>query len=440
MNILRHLFSALISKLRPLKNKTDKSFFKSVAILAGGAAGGQLVGLLVTPFLTRIYNPSEFGVLAMYTAVVAIFMAIGSLRFDQAIGLPKSEKTALDILIIALWCGALSAAIAAIIIAIIPSILLGESDLDISTAWLSVLVFLGVLLSLAYQAINVWALRRKEFVPVAKTKVTQGVGVALSQIIFGVFGFGAFGLLAGQIMGQSLGSTNLARLTLRHPGWKHPRLQDLKKVFRRYRRFPLLATPAALLNSLSLQVIVIVLTSMVSPAAAGQYMLSSRITVGPLGLIGNSIGNVFYAEATAIGRTDANKLRKLLIDTSKKSFIIGLIPSALFFFFSPEFFKIIFGDAWGDAGLYSQALSIMLLASFAANPISQIFIILEQQFVSLFLNIIKFITVISGAGIPILLGFDSLQLIWSYSICLTIYYCFVLLIANISLSRLARNE
>jgi len=37
-------------------------FARAVALLAGGAALGQAITVLVSPVLTRIYSPEDFGV------------------------------------------------------------------------------------------------------------------------------------------------------------------------------------------------------------------------------------------------------------------------------------------------------------------------------------------------------------------------------------------
>ena len=50
-----------------------------------GTAAGQLVSLLLSPALTRIYSPQQFGVLSVYTALLTILVVIASLRYELTI-------------------------------------------------------------------------------------------------------------------------------------------------------------------------------------------------------------------------------------------------------------------------------------------------------------------------------------------------------------------
>ena len=61
-----------------------KSFFpkgvfaRSVTVLAGGTALGQAIVTLASPLLTRLYGPEDFGVLALYTAILSILLVVAS--------------------------------------------------------------------------------------------------------------------------------------------------------------------------------------------------------------------------------------------------------------------------------------------------------------------------------------------------------------------------
>ena len=58
---------------------------RDLLINAAGIGVGQLVVLLATPFLARIYSPSEFGQYAVLSAAAGVIATISSLRFDVAL-------------------------------------------------------------------------------------------------------------------------------------------------------------------------------------------------------------------------------------------------------------------------------------------------------------------------------------------------------------------
>ncbi|MGQ9623675.1 MAG: lipopolysaccharide biosynthesis protein, partial [Candidatus Caldatribacteriaceae bacterium] len=73
-------------------------FGRSVLLLAGGTALGQAVTVLVSPILTRLYSPEDFGVFGVYASLLGIVAVIASLRYEYAIPLPEEDETAANIL------------------------------------------------------------------------------------------------------------------------------------------------------------------------------------------------------------------------------------------------------------------------------------------------------------------------------------------------------
>ena len=62
--------------------------------LLSGSVTAQAITLAATPFLTRLYSPEQFGVLAVFLSMVSVFGVVGTLRFDNAIPLAKSDEVA----------------------------------------------------------------------------------------------------------------------------------------------------------------------------------------------------------------------------------------------------------------------------------------------------------------------------------------------------------
>lgn len=80
-----------------------KKFFLSVGVLAGGTGLSQAIMLAMSPVLTRIYSPTDFSMLAAYTALTSILSVAACLRFDIAIPLPEAEHEAANLLGLSLF-------------------------------------------------------------------------------------------------------------------------------------------------------------------------------------------------------------------------------------------------------------------------------------------------------------------------------------------------
>ena len=66
-----------------LKSKFD--FLFQVITLGIGSSVGQLITIGVSPILTRLYTPEDFGVWAFYISVVSIFSIIATGKYESKI-------------------------------------------------------------------------------------------------------------------------------------------------------------------------------------------------------------------------------------------------------------------------------------------------------------------------------------------------------------------
>jgi len=65
-----------------------------IITLMSGTLIAQVIMFISIPILTRLYTPTEFGLYSTFTAVITIIGSISSLKYDQAIMLPKRDKDA----------------------------------------------------------------------------------------------------------------------------------------------------------------------------------------------------------------------------------------------------------------------------------------------------------------------------------------------------------
>ena len=84
--------------LRLLKRS---GFSKSLITLLSGTTIAQAISLLISPVLSRLYTPHEFGVVGTFLSIVAAITLISSFRYEIAIVLPKKEDVAINILALA---------------------------------------------------------------------------------------------------------------------------------------------------------------------------------------------------------------------------------------------------------------------------------------------------------------------------------------------------
>lgn len=82
----------MLNKLSP-----KSEFSKSVLTLMSGTIVAQALPIIITPILTRLYTPAEFGILALFVSITIFLGTIVSGRYELAIMLPEKNEDALGI-------------------------------------------------------------------------------------------------------------------------------------------------------------------------------------------------------------------------------------------------------------------------------------------------------------------------------------------------------
>lgn len=385
----------MINKLQEtIANKLPAGgFARNVVTLMTGTTFAQALGILVAPILTRLYGPGDYGVAALYASILGIFTVVACWRYELAIVLPEKDEDAANIM-------ALSVAICfgmAILILVLVALfriqvadLLGAPEL---APWLWFLP-LSLIATGLFQAFNYWSTRRKQFKRLAARTITQSTVAAGVKLGAGVaFTPGPGGLIGGDIFGQLVATGQLAWQIIRDEGRtiiSSVNRKDFKRVLIRYKRFPLFDSWAGMLNSASTMLPALLLGYFFTPAVVGHYSLGHSVLAMPMGIIGGSIAQVFFPQATEARRS--GNLDRLALDMFQRLLAIGFVPILLITVVAPDLFSLIFGARWWVAGEYVRWLSMWLLFVFISSPISSIYTVLERQRDYLIVNIIMFST------------------------------------------------
>lgn len=417
------------------KNK----FVKNVALIAGGTAFAQVLNIFLSPVITRLYSPEEYGVLTTYTAILSI-LSLSALKYEMAIPIAKDDKQAINVLVMSLLVLILYViSIFVILFLFGNSIFIILNFNSINTYWY--LVPVGVFLSGLYIILKHWAFRIKDFKSVSKTTVNQSFFSNFMKVGFGFWGIGELGLILSSIIGQSLGIRVLSK-PIRKNYKSLSKYISVNKVInnlKRYKNFPIYNAPNKIIISIGNQLPIIFLATLYGSRVVGLYGLAYTIVRLPMNLIGNSVGDVFFTEAARMGKENPRALKKLSNKLIRKLIIIGLLPLLTLIFFGPFLFSFIFGDNWYNAGVYARIISILLFSSLVFTPISRVYEVFEKQKEKLLIDIVRVTLILIIFIIVWYLNLNSYLAIVFYSIIMSliyfITYIFALRILNGEINR-----
>lgn len=354
-------------------------FVKNSFYLTAGTAFAQMIPILISPVLTRLYKPEDYGLLSLFSGIAGLFGIISTARYEMAIVLPVKDRDSINII-------SLSFIITVMITGILFPVMFFWNDAIAAalnapeiSAWLCfvpvVVFFTGFC-----QILNYWSIRTKQFKNLAFSKISQTLAGSSTNLIFGFQGFGVLGLILSGILGQAVSAVTLFSRNIRR--FKtHYRLISKKEILRQaelYKDFPRINSLHALLDVLRDSMTIFLISYLFNSSVLGFYSFTLRILKTPASLVASSVSQVFFQKASELnnGGTNLRSLvRKMIIRLS----LIFLPFFAILFFFAPALFNFVFGDKWSDAGDYTQILTPWLFLNFIASPISQIPIILGRQ-------------------------------------------------------------
>lgn len=346
---------------------------RNISILAGSSAFGQIVSVLAAPIITRLYSPSDYGVVAAFGSVAAMALVIATLRFEWAIPNPDEDEVAINLLVVCFGVMVIVAVSSVAVVRFVSSIFGKVITVSVLEPyfWLLPLYVLG---GASYQALNGWAIRKKNFKAIAKTRVSQSLAGSGFNIGLGLLEWGSLGLLLGGLAGQTVGIGTFGTSV-----WREDRsillrvnMSGMKNSFKRYWKFACLSTGVGIVNTACFQVVPILLTTFYGPIVVGWYALAQRIIGIPSQLIGQASGQTFWAESARLVREDPVGLKRLFFTFSRKLATISLLIAAVGLI-SPFAFGFVFGkERWTMAGYYALYLTPMIIAQFIASTTSHL--------------------------------------------------------------------
>lgn len=350
-------------------------FLKNLITLVSGTGIAQALSLLVAPLLSRLYNPEDFTIFALFNSTSAILSVVATARYEMAVPLPKLDREARAVLKLALLVCLSVSAISLMGIALF-RLIHGPYQ---ASVWFY-LIPLSVLANGTYNAFNFWSTRQKTFKLNASGRIALSAGMAFTSVLLGYLSGEASGLILGLVAGQVLGALVIAWPMLRHgtgffQGVSKSDMQTQGKI---YSSFWKVNSPHALLDTFQDHGVVYLLTYYFVEAVTGWYSFAFRILKAPVGLIGSAFYQLFYQKLSEANNQGRN-LQPLVLSMYKRLALLGLPGFLVMFLFTPDLFTWIFGERWHEAGEIAQILIPWLFLNFILSPVSCVTLVCNRQ-------------------------------------------------------------
>lgn len=384
----------------------------------------QVVGLLIYPVLTRLYSQDDFGLLSLFVSMGGVMALVATAEYQYAIVLPKDEKTAVG----AWHMGGLILCCVTLLVALsipfAPQIAtLFKAPALANWYWaLPIYVFLMGLWAL----LNYWYSRHKMFGRIGTYQVTQSLVGAGAKAGFGSAGFLSGGLILSAILAPltaicvNIASSLRALIPLRTVD-KNATLA----AARTYKNFPCFSLPRALVNNVSGNLGVWLLTPAFGLTSVGFFGMAITLAFRPLNVISNSIYQVLYQRTSERVQMRASIRHIFYQVLTKTAIIVGVAFIALYFIL-PWLCGWLLSEGWEETGELIRLLLPWLFFSMLVAPICFLADVFGKQKIGLVFEIL----LVSARALGLMIGIwqqDFHLAVLAYSLCSALVICAQLL-------------
>jgi lipopolysaccharide exporter len=360
------------------------SFIQHVSIASSWNLVIILIQFLLSPIITRIYTPDQYGVFAVFSSIIVNISMLGSFKYNEAIVLAPSltERNNVASLsgILVLGITLLSAI----------GVLLFFDDLASFLGQPRIVDFiyfipLGVALMGAIEillSLNVWS---KRFFHNGLAGFFTNLSSRIFTILFGLFVQPvSIGLIGGDLIGKFSGSLSIIftnRSSIRNiiDQVRLITIQSMMKVMTAYKHFPLYILPTSIIMTLSNHLPIYFFQAKFSSSVVGAYALSTSLLEIVNRLIPYSIAGVFFSKAAELKNQSSEQLANATNKVFKVVFVVSLFIFLVSSITSRYVFPFIFGDSWQLAGIFAGILSVSYATNFINVSLLEIYKVISKQ-------------------------------------------------------------
>ncbi|TXO11710.1 oligosaccharide flippase family protein [Staphylococcus aureus] len=344
-------------------------------ILSSGIA--QVILIITTPIITRLYSPTEFGEFTIFSNIAMILIPIINARYDLLIVNTKNDRSANILSQISFLISLL------ILLILIPIFAISAwlyPNFILDFIFIIIMLFLVSLTNIFTNYLN----KERKYKVLSLINVFRAGSMALLQIIFGLLALGSLGLIIGFSLSYIAGITLGYKTFKKHFNIVRDK-EETKALFLENKNQLVYSTPSILLNSLSFSVVVFFIGILYTNTEVGIYGMAIRVLGIPVTIISLGLSKIFMQQANDYYIEHGN-FRNLLLKFSSILVIVSIILYVPLYLFSEELVNILLGHSWVDAITVIKIVIPLFVIRLILSTVSLSVIVLQKQQLELILQ------------------------------------------------------
>lgn len=423
-----------------IKNIVNLPLVKNTLKLSSSTAFMMFLPLVVTPILSRIYTPEDYGIWGVFSSLYYIVSAFILLSYENTIVKTNDDNEIPDLV--------------GLCLVVLVFILLGLAGVFAVGIFFNIKFFVDfpcfyyLVLVLAFSGLysicTNLANRQKQYNSMVLTGITNGLTQAGFRIVLGIFPIVAFGLIVGNVMAQIVSTLLLIwllRKTLPKDLLSNISVKGIKTVAIKYKKFPLFDAPARFIEFAVGNLAIIILAAFWDKETVGCFSMVMQFVLIPISIIGSAMANVYYKEISENSEIEGN-YTNVTIKAAKITFSLAFLPIA-FLAFGGDYLLVLFlGEKWTVAGPMALCMSVFSVPVILSEPLLPIFRSRDRQEIRFRVNFANFI---SSLGILLIVAYFTRNIYISllaysiaYAISRFVMYFQELRISGVSLKQVSK--
>ena len=354
-----------------LKKYLKSESLRNVSTLVSGTVLAQIIPILLTPILSRIYTPQDFGFYGFYLSIISVFAVVASGRFHLALFIANRSSKAVyilktSILVVLIFSSLISVGI------IISSIFI--SRFSFWYYFVGLVVFNATLI----EVLNTYANTKGDYKIMSSNMIIRSIIANFIFIILGVLKFGEDGLMIGLLLGQILQLIHFYFYYQKEIRFYKINSRLFRTTVYTYKNFLIHSSSSALLNNLSIQLPTFFLKNYYNIASVGQYFQSYKLLTLPNSFVAKAFGSVFVKKA-ADRLNKKEEINDIVLSLYKNLVFISFIPFSILAVYGDIIFSVILGEQWAESGVFAQIISPWVYINFIVLPFTYLFEVFQRQ-------------------------------------------------------------
>jgi O-antigen/teichoic acid export membrane protein len=332
----------------------------------------QLVNVLATPFIVRLYSPSEIGTFTTFSSLLLIINTFSSLRYELGIVHAENDEDADKLFMLCMLLSIIFFFLLLMLAILFVNPLAYLAGLEKDRWLIYFLPFSALALSVSTASLQL-TLRNQLFSTYSLSKIIQTLSFVFLKINF--FRFGVVGLFFSQIISVFFSSL----LSLRKIKINKIIVFDrilIQHIATKYIRYPKFSLGSSLLSALGISLPPIFIGVFYGTKNLGIFALAFFLVAIPINNIANPLSQTTFSRTKELVKR--NLLRQTVLNLVKKLFLVACL-SVLSLELVRIFIPVFMGKQWENVNDLIQPLFPYMISHIIVGPLLPSILALDKN-------------------------------------------------------------